>query len=78
MTARRAPSRPRSASNPDASYTLVRSGEWQVIAVTLFEIEAALIAAMEAVAPLVCQRVTPLASGPPARYGGTVLYHLAA
>ena len=60
------------------SYTLVRSGEWQVIAVTVFETEAALTAAMEAVAPLVRERVRPLAAEPPARYGGAVLYHLAA
>ena len=59
------------------SYTLVRSGEWQVIAVTVFESEAALNAAMEAVAPLVHERVAPLATEPPARYGGPVLHHLA-
>jgi quinol monooxygenase YgiN len=60
------------------SYTLVRSGEWQVIAVTVFESEAALTAAMEVVAPLVHERVAPLATEPPARYGGTVLHHLTA
>jgi hypothetical protein len=55
----------------------VRSGEWQVIAVTVFENEAALNAAMEAVAPLVHEHVAPLATEPPARYGGPVLHHLA-
>jgi hypothetical protein len=60
------------------AYTLVRSGEWQVIAVTVFETQEALDAAMAAIAPLVRARVRPLASEEPARYHGAVLHHLAA
>ena len=59
-------------------YTLVRSGEWQVISVTVFEGQDALDAATAAISPLVRARVRPLASEAPARYHGPVLHHLAA
>jgi heme-degrading monooxygenase HmoA len=58
------------------SYTVVRSGEWEVIAITLFDSEAAIDAAMAAVAPLVRARVKPLAAEEPARHRGTVLHHV--
>jgi heme-degrading monooxygenase HmoA len=59
------------------SYTVVRSGGREVIAVTLFESEAAIEAAMAAVAPLVRARVKPLEAEEPARHRGTVLHHVA-
>ena len=60
------------------SYTLVRSGEWEVVAITMFASRAELDAAIAAVTPLVRQRVTPLAEGVLERRQGGVLYHLAA
>jgi hypothetical protein len=58
------------------AYTLVRSGEWQVIAVTVFESQEALDAALAEIAPLVRARLHPLASEAPARYQGAVLHHV--
>jgi hypothetical protein len=60
------------------SYTVIRSGEWEIIAITLFDSEAAIDAAMVAVAPLVRARVKPLAAEEPARHRGTVVHHVIA
>jgi heme-degrading monooxygenase HmoA len=57
------------------SYTLVRTGEREVVAVTLFDTEGHLEAAVAALADFVRARVGPLAAGAPERRGGDVLYH---
>ena len=59
------------------SYTLVRSGEWEVVAITVFDSRAELDAALAAIAPLVREAVTPLAEGVLERRAGTVLFHVA-
>ena len=60
------------------SYTLVRTGEREVVAVTVFDSEEPLEAAVQAVADLVRGRVEPLAAGPPERRRGAVVHHTAA
>ena len=55
------------------SYTLVRTGEWEVVVITIFTSRAELDAALAAVAPLVCEQVTPLAEGVLERREGPVL-----
>ena len=60
------------------AYTVVRTGEWQVIAVTVFDTQAALDAGMEAVAPLVRDRLGPLVGAEPSRHEGPVVHHLVA
>lgn len=57
------------------SYTLVRSGEREVVAISLFDTEDHLEMGMRALADFVRSRVDPLASGPPERRRGDVLYH---
>ncbi len=60
------------------SYALVKSGEWEVVAVTVFDTEAEARAAMAAVAPLVRERVSPLVAGGPTRREGPLLHYVAA
>ena len=60
------------------SYTLVRTGEWEVVAVTVFETRTQLEAALSQVLPLVRAHVTPLAEAPPERREGAVLYQIMA
>jgi hypothetical protein len=60
------------------AYTCVRTAEWEVVALTVFDSEAQLLAAVERLRPIVRERVRPLAAGPPARREGTVLAHRAA
>jgi hypothetical protein len=60
------------------AYTLIRTGGVQFIAVTVFDSQFELEAAMDAVAPVVRERVIPLATEKPERHGGEVLYHLTA
>jgi hypothetical protein len=57
------------------SYTLIRTGEREVVAVTMFESEGQLEAALGAVADLVRSRVAPLVEGEPERRRGEVLHH---
>jgi heme-degrading monooxygenase HmoA len=57
------------------SYTLVRTGTQEVVALTMFESEAALHSAMHAVAEVVHQQVDPLTAGPPEQRAGEVLFH---
>jgi hypothetical protein len=57
------------------SYTLVRTGQQEVVAVSVFDSQEQLEEAMHAIAPLVHKRVTPLATGGPERRQGEVLYH---
>jgi heme-degrading monooxygenase HmoA len=59
------------------SYTLVRSGEREVVAVLVFDSETHLDAAVKSVAGLVHQRVEPLAAAPPERRRGEVLHYRA-
>jgi hypothetical protein len=59
------------------SYTLVRSGEWEVVVITIFASRAELDAAVAAVAPLVREQVTPLAENVLERREGDVIVHLA-
>jgi hypothetical protein len=59
------------------SYTLVRTGEREFIAITVFESEPQMRAAHEAVGDFVRDRVRPLAEGDPERRQGEVLYHVA-
>ena len=58
------------------SYTLVRSGEREIIAITLFETNAQLHAALKAAEPVVRARVDRLTSGSPAHHQGDVIFHL--
>jgi hypothetical protein len=58
------------------SYTLVRTGEWEVAVITVFASQAELDAAVAAVTPLVRERVTPLTEGVLERREGTVLLQL--
>jgi heme-degrading monooxygenase HmoA len=60
------------------SYTLVRTGDREVVAVTVFDSADQLEAAARAVADLIEQRVHPLAAGAPERRRGEVVFHLAA
>lgn len=55
-------------------YALVRTGEREVVAVTIFQTPEQLSAAARSVADLVEQRVRPLAGGEPARREGEVIY----
>jgi len=52
------------------AYTVVRTGEWEVVAVTVFERERALETAIGAVKPLVRARLAPLAAEVRERYDG--------
>lgn len=60
------------------AYMLIRAGAGatQFIAVTVFDSQPELEAAMDAVAPIVRERVIPLATENPESHGGEVLYHL--
>ncbi len=60
------------------SYTVIRTGRREVAAVTVFDSQAQLERAVEAVADLVRQRIAPLAAGSPERRRGDVLYHATA
>ena len=60
------------------AYTLVRTGEWEVVVMTVFASEAELEAALAAVNPLVRERVAPLTEGVLERRAGTVLVHVTA
>ena len=57
------------------AYTLVRTGEREVVAVTVFDSEAQLREATEQAASIVQQRVLPLSDGEPERRRGEVLFH---
>jgi hypothetical protein len=60
------------------SYTVVRTGEWDVVAVTVFESVGQLELALATVADLVREGVRPLAAEAPERREGVVLMHAAA
>ena len=52
------------------SYTIVRTGEWEVVVITVFASQPELDAALAMVAPLVRERVAPLGTDRP--LGGDV------
>ena len=58
------------------SYTLARTGEAEMVAVTVFQSEPQMQAALEKVGDFVRERVRPLASGDPERRQGDVLAHV--
>jgi heme-degrading monooxygenase HmoA len=60
------------------TYSLVRTGDREVVAITMYDTEAHLEEAVRAVANLVHQRVGPLSDGTPERRRGEVLYHTSA
>jgi hypothetical protein len=60
------------------SYTVIRTGEWELVVVTVFDSQAQLEAAVGGVAPLVRERVRPLTDGVADRRAGGILFHLAA
>ena len=60
------------------SYTVVRTGEREVVAITVFDTQDHLQQAVHALASFVHERVGPLASGEPERRRGDVLYHTSA
>lgn len=57
------------------SYTLVRTADDEVVAITLFDTAQHLVAATDSLADLVRARVLPLAASAPERRHGNVLYH---
>lgn len=60
------------------SYALIRTHEWEVVAVTIFDSQADLEAALRAVRATVDALVKPLTERPPERRAGVVVYHAAA
>jgi hypothetical protein len=60
------------------SYTLVRTGEREVVAVTVFDSRRQLEAAVGLVSELVRREVVPLVEGSPSVRQGDVLYHATA
>jgi heme-degrading monooxygenase HmoA len=57
------------------SYTLIRTGEREVAAVTVFDTEEQLHSALESVADFIKQRILPLAVDLPERRRGRVIFH---
>ena len=57
------------------SYTLVRTGDQEVVVVTIFETADQLHAAMHAVADVVHRDIDPVVEGEPMRRAGEVLFH---
>ena len=60
------------------AYTLVRSGEREVVALIMFDTEEQLERALESAADFVRERIGPLTQGQPERRGGNVLHHATA
>jgi len=60
------------------SYTVIRTGEGEVVAITLFDTRDHLEAGMHSVASFVRSRVDTLVQGQPQRRAGDVLYHTTA
>jgi len=60
------------------AYTLVRTGEWEVVVVTVFASQPELDAALAAISPLVNEQIAPLAEDVLERRQGNVLVHVAA
>ena len=60
------------------SYTLVRTAEREVVAITVFDTRDHLELAVHSLAGFVRERLAPLAAGEPERRSGDVLYHTSA
>lgn len=60
------------------AYTVVRTGQHEIVAVTVFDSESQLRAALDTVADLVRGRVRPVAAARPEHRAGPVLHHDAA
>jgi heme-degrading monooxygenase HmoA len=60
------------------SYTAIRTGEHEVVAVTIFDTEDHLRQAVQALAGFVHERLAPLVQGAQERHRGDVLYHTTA
>jgi len=60
------------------SYTLVRTADREVVAMTVFDSRNQLEAALGLVSEIVSREVTPLVEGSPAVRRGDVLYHVTA
>ena len=60
------------------SYTLVRTGDREVVAVTVFDSQHQLEAGMGLVSEIVSREITPLAEGSPTVRSGEVLQHVTA
>lgn len=58
------------------SYSLVRTGEHEVVAITMFETAAQLHDALQAIDYAVRQNLRNLSDGEPQRRAGDVVYHL--
>jgi heme-degrading monooxygenase HmoA len=59
------------------SYTLIRTGEREAVAITVFDSEELLEQGLASAADLVRRRIDPLTAGPPERRSGPVLHHAA-
>lgn len=57
------------------SYTLIRTGEREFVAVTVFQTSDQLQAALQANTDFIRERIRPLAAGDQERREGAVLYH---
>jgi heme-degrading monooxygenase HmoA len=57
------------------SYTVVRTGEREVVVMSVFETRAELESGVRAVADFTRQRLAPLQAAEPERRAGDVLYH---
>jgi hypothetical protein len=60
------------------SYALIRTHEWEVVAVTIFDSQDQLESALHAVEDIVKTLVKPLTEQPPERRAGVVLHYAAA
>ena len=57
------------------SYTVVKTGEWELVVITIFDEPEQLERAVEALAPVVRAEIAPLVEPTPERRGGAVLFH---
>ena len=58
------------------SYTLVRTGEREVVAITIFQTNSQLHAALTAAEPVLKSRVERLTEGKPEHRQGDVIFHV--
>jgi hypothetical protein len=60
------------------SYLLIRTGESEVVAVTIFDSEPQLEAALAKLSDVMERRIRPLSAGEPMRWRGDVLFNTTA
>ena len=58
------------------SYTVIRTGEWELVVVTVFDSAEELDRAIDAVGPVVRDRIVPLVEPGPEKRQGVVLMHV--